>query len=433
LGAATVVALQGSVPVHVLRGLDDHARAGGDIDLIVPPGRAHRACMVASQAALENGWFLVGFRDIGYVCSVTLMKPGENASDEAVKLDFVNGIAWYGIGLDQLVADPFSPRWNLVHQAWTDPRIAGALTFFQKIMAAGAVTAAEWMRIAATGADSAYLAGVASAIGLPISPSEIEARKIGYFGKWRLRAASGGANSPTAFIVWFCRASIAHIKFKLGFWLRSGLVFGVSGLDGSGKSTLVNRFIEAYDRAGGAVPQLIHLLPVWLPMPHQLFRRQKTHRNYTRPYSEPPVTSKLSGNLRLAYYILAFTITKIALTFSARRGNLIILDRSILDFASDLTRARIPARRLSDRLLRLTAPKSQLFYLDASPETVVARKGELTLEKAEALQASYRTTSSALQAIRLDGDAPHETVFRSLLGHLTQEYLTRITIAGGLK
>lgn len=171
---------------------------------------------------------------------------------------------------------------------------------------------------------------------------------------------------------------------------------------------------------------MIHLLPAWIPLPHKIVRRRKTESNYTRPYSEPPVSSRLNGGLRLAFYLCAFTLARLSLWFEMKRGRLLVLDRSFLDFASDLTRSRIPARRLPPWLLRTLMPVGRLFYLDASPEVVVARKGELMLEKARSLRASYHETCHTVGATLLNGDDTPDTVFRELLGHLSQEYMQRL-------
>ncbi len=433
LAKITKLALANQIPVYVLRGLDAYSREGGDIDLIVPPGSAVRACWLAAQAAVAEGWCLAGFRNIGYMSSITLMKPSENENDEAIKLDFISGFAWYGIGGLDALADPFGETWRAIHRDWADHRIAGALTFFQKIMASGSVSGKEWDRICGTGVDSAYLASLARELNLPITSEEIGARRMTAPRKWRLRAASGEVNGSVSALVWFLRTAFAHAKFKLGTGTGFGLTLGVSGLDGSGKSTLVDRLIKAYRTAGCAEPQLVHLLPSWIPMPHQILRRRKSETNYSRPYSEPPVSSRINGGLRLGFYLAAFMLARVALWIATKRGQVVIMDRSLLDFASDLTRARIPAYRLPSWLLRTLMPAGRLFYLDASPENVVARKGELSLEKATSLQVSYRESCDIVGATILDGDNPPHTVFKELLGHLSQEYMSRIAVRASSK
>lgn len=426
LTALVKKALSGTMPVLTLRGADALARDGGDLDFIVPPGHAVAACNVVSRAAHAEGWYLVGFRDIGYLAQIVLIRPVLGGADESLKIDFFDGLRWYGVGTDVAANRLFDA---LTPLPGDEDKVSGAAGFFQKILTVGRQSERDWARIVATGADATYLAESAQALRLPITRAQIETRGVAGVDKWRLRAASGGVTEPISAFVWLLRATAAHVKFKLGTGTGMGLVVGVSGLDGSGKSTLVDRFIAAYRKAGGEQPLLVHLMPTWIPLPHQIFRRGKTQSNYTRPYSEPPVSSRLNGGLRLAFYLCAFTLTRLSLWIERKGGRLIILDRSFVDFASDLTRSRIPARRLPTWLLRALMPVGRLFYLDASPEAVVARKGELTLEKARSLRESYLKTCDAVDATLLNGDDTPDAVFKELLSHLTREYMQRIATA----
>jgi thymidylate kinase len=411
--------------VRVLRGLEGDARPGGDIDLIVPPGRARAVCLDVARAAAAQDWFMVSFRDLGYVCSGTFIRAGAVSSDNAVKLDFIDGFAWHGIDQGEPVSNPFSPLWQGVHDSWRDLRIVGALAYFQKIMAAGAVSPREWERICASGADASYLASVAKILGFPPFEGDAAPRRLTMIQKWKMRTASAGVRGHLRHLHWFTTAVARYGRSKLGVGAKGGFVVGVSGLDGSGKSTLLERFVSSYERAGNAPLQTIHLLPSWIPMPHQIFLRKKTQSAYHRPYSEPPVSSRLSGALRLSFYLLAFAAARISVGWARSRGAAVVLDRSFLDFASDLTRARIPHAQLPSWLLRLLIPAGDLFYLDASPSTVVARKGELTLEKAFALRVSYLSTCAAVQATRLDAEESPDTVFKSLLSCISQRQIRR--------
>jgi len=425
IGQFAIQVVKKSMPAEVIRGMDSHAHQGGDFDIIVQPGMALHACNLVAVAAQDQGLSIISFRDIGYVSSIVLL----SINGVAVKLDFVNGFSWYGMWSNKSIANPFGDRWAKFHKNWTDTKIFGLLTFYQKIMASGAIKSKDWERIRAFGVDSDYLADFASYLRLPINLENIRVLKINTFSKWRLRAASCGVDNIFKAFFWFLRVCLAHAKFKIGFGTGKGIIVGISGMDGSGKTTLVDRLINAYITAGIEPPLLVHLLPSWIPLPHQVFHRKKTSQNYTRPYSEPPVSSKLSGWIRLAYYVCAFALTRIWLFFASLRGKQIILDRSFLDFASDLTRARIPQRYLPAWLMKLASPCGKLFYLDASPDVVVARKRELTLEKATSLQVSYLATAATLGAKVLDADNNDDVVFSELLNHISQEYMQRIEAA----
>ena len=304
--------------------------------------------------------------------------------------------------------------------------MAGAAGFFQKILIVGRQSERDWLRVADTGMTYEALATVAGELNLPLTKQEAENRGVTGLAKWRLRAASGGATDLLSILPWFFCAVWAHMKFKLGVGTKYGMILGISGLDGSGKSTLVDRLLAAYSMAGGEQPTLIHLLPGWIPLPHKIFRRKKTQSNYTRPYSEPPVKSRLSGGMRLGYYLGAFFIARLWFGVQTVRGRVLIMDRSVVDFYSDPTRSRIPVKKLPDWLLCLLLPRGRLFYLDTSPAAVVARKGELTFEKAQSLQAAYRRTGTSVSVTMLNGNETPDTVFRELLGHLSTEYMRRI-------
>ena len=426
LDALVARALCGVMPVLPLRGADVFVREGGDLDYMVPPRHAVAACRQVVETAIAEGWFLGCFRNIGYLAQIVLIRPRSGGVDDALKVDFFDGLCWYGVGRDVAGHRLF----ELLAVVQSDKkRLAGAACFFQKILAVGQESERDWARVVATGADATYLAETARQLKLPIIQSQIEARGVTGLNKWRLRAASGGATGVLSAMAWLHRTALAHLKFKSRLATNTGLILGVSGLDGSGKSTLVDRLISDIRKASDEEPQLVHLLPNWIPLPHQLLRRKKTQNNYTRPYAEPPVSSRLNGGARLAFYLCAFTLARVSLWIGAKRGQLIIMDRCLLDFASDLTRARIPAKRLPAWLLRALMPTGRLFYLDASPENVVARKGELSLKKATALQVSYRGTCQMVGATLLNGDNPPDTVFKELLDHLSREYMRRLAIA----
>ncbi|MBK6006672.1 hypothetical protein JJB11_11270 [Ramlibacter ginsenosidimutans] len=427
LSALVTGSVSAVMPVLGLRGTDDFARVGGDLDFIVPAGHAVEACRTAARAATDAGWYLLFFRDIGYLAQIVLVRPSDTGEDHAIKVDFFDGLRWYGIGRDDagrtLLEQTASMR--------GDPKVVGAVSFFQKTMTVGRCSERDWARVQATGADKPYLLAVASNCGLPLTAEQLGTRGPSGLAKWKLRAASGGAQGPLSALSWFLSAAGAHLRFKSGMGTHAGLVVAVSGLDGSGKSTLVGRLMTTFRTAGGIQPQELHLLPSWIPMPHQILRRKKTATAYHKPYSEPPVTSRSSALLRLGFYGLAFALARAALAWQTLRGAVVVSDRSFFDFASDLSRARIPHAQLPDWLLRVLVPKGVLCFVDASPDCVVQRKGELTLENATRIRAGYLRTAELSQAVVLDGNASATEVFKQLLAHVSAEYLRRLDGATG--
>jgi thymidylate kinase len=357
------------------------------------------------------------------MAQIILIRADDGGQDETIKVDFFSGLRWYNVGIDVASERLFDPQGRL---DLGDKRVAAGVSFLQKSLTVGRVSERDWHRTAAQGADPAYLTEFTQKLGVPLTVQEVAAHGPTGLAKWRVRATSCGATRLSSLLLWLIRVLVAHLKFKTGFGTKAGMVLSVSGLDGCGKSTLANRLTAAYSSAGGQALVMIHLLPRWVPMPHQLLRRNRTRENYTRPYAEPAVRSRLNGGLRLAYYLIAFALAKMSIWTNMLRGKQILLDRSFFDFAADLTRARIPAWHLPGWILRALMPPGVLVFLDASAENVVARKGELDMERAKALRERYCEIGLAVAATSLDGDKSPDLVFKDLLEYIARYYMALI-------
>lgn len=411
-----------------LRGGDWNARPGGDIDILVPSRQAVSACLLLVVAARDTGWYLASFRDIGYLAQVVLVRPAYE-EDEAIKVDFFAGFEWYGVGSDVISRRFFKIVEGAGEAEFTSGQLAAGVNFIQKCLIAGRLSERDWARVVSGGASPKFLLELAQSLDLPLTAHDIERKGVTGFRQWKLRAASAGRGGPIGFAMWFLRVALAHLRFKLGIGSHAGQVIGLSGLDGSGKSTQMDRLFAVYREAGGVQPQLVHLLPNWIPLPHNLVRRKKTAQNYTKPYAEAVVKSRWNGLLRLTYYLMAFTVAKWWMQVAAMLGRVFVLDRSFADFSADLTRSRIPDYHLPHWLFRLCAPKKSLLYLDASPDTVVRRKGELTLEKATQLRGRYLSVFQQIEGIVIDAEGPPEIVFRRVLECIEAVYVGRLKAA----
>lgn len=419
-------ALAGSIPMLVLRGVDEQARSGGDIDILVPSRQAKRACGLLAEAANSAGWFLAFFRDIGYLAQVVLIRPGQECADEAIKVDFFAGFEWYGVGSDVVGRRFFEIAKDAKGAADQEVRLSSVVNYLQKCLTCGRLNDRDWQRVVTGMGSASSLLGLTLALGMPITANDIAMRGVAGQRQWRLRAASAGIEGLFGMALWFLRVALAHLQFKLGMGTGAGHLFGLSGLDGSGKSTQMERIFSAYQLAGGEQPRLVHLLPTWIPMPHQLVRRKKTEQNYMRPYSEAPVRSRWSGFLRIGYYLVAFFVAKFWMRLLTARGRVLVLDRSFADFAADLTRSRIPDFQLPAWLIKLCAPKGTLLFLDALPGTVVKRKGELELGKATDLRQRYLKIFEYCGGEVIDAEGSPDKVFSCLLEQIDIVYRQRL-------
>jgi thymidylate kinase len=430
---ATLVerALVGAMPFLALRGLDSQARTGGDLDYLVPSGAAVRACQLVAAIAREQGWLLLQFRDIRYLATVVLTRPSRSGHDPAVKVDFFSGLEWYGVGDGSVTARLFDDVVAKARSAEERATIAAAVTFLQKGMTVGGLSQRDVARVRSGGASPGCILDMARMLELPLLPNEAGTGRIGFLRKWRLRAASGRARDPVSGLWWLCRVTWEHFRFKAQLGFQCGILLTLSGMDGSGKSTQLDRLSRGYETAGLRRPREVHLLPAWIPMPHQIVRRRATLGSYVQPYREAPVESPIGARLRLAYYVCAFILAKLSLDIAVTRGQMIVADRGFTDFASDLSRARIPHRTLPSFVMRVCTPHGQHILIDAEPEVVALRKRELTLEKARELRRRYLETCARQKGHVIDGNGPPEEVYASIVQVVDQVYMRRITARAG--
>lgn len=412
--------LRSKMPILQLRGCDEHSRPTSDLDILVPRGRQREAALLLSEAAAAKGWGVVGDRNIGYIVQLCLVRPGAvPAEDMSIKIDLWNGISWAAVGSDPLYTPLFE---NLTEEAETEA--VAVATLLQKLLYAGYLRERDRTRVFAS-VDAERIAAFCQDHKLPLTLTDIERGSLSKSARWRLRAASAGI-SGIKIIPWGVKAIWASVILKSGFFSGGGDIIGVAGMDGSGKSSLVDRFCLNMKRSEYASPELVHLMPSVIPLPHQILRRQNTKENYTKPYAEPPVASKSSASIRIGYYLVAFSATRLWCIFKYLRGNTIVFDRSIIDFSSDLDRARIPHKKLPKWLIRALLPKGTFFYLNASPAVAVHRKGELTLERATLLSGRYQHTALIARTAKLDGDQDADAVFSEFMSVITKRRLMKL-------
>jgi len=164
-----------------------------------------------------------------------------------------------------------------------------------------------------------------------------------------------------------------------------GIMVAFIGPDGSGKSTIA---LEVFKRISNVVhsekSRVIHWRPGFLPRLGYVYKPWKWKDVNAAPNTSPHASAPsgpLLSIVRLSYYLIDFTVGFFFRTYRLLiRNAFIFFDRYYYDIIIDPSRSRI---RLPPWVLKLflpLVPKPDVtIYLDASPETLCARKPELPL------------------------------------------------------
>lgn len=207
-----------------------------------------------------------------------------------------------------------------------------------------------------------------------------------------------------------------------------GSVVAILGVDGAGKSTVINSILPALNAATHNAVVVQHLRPELLP---PLARLKGKKSVQTGPVLEPHGSSPsgtIGSLLRLSYltlnYVLGYwlwTRPKIA-----KRPAVVLFDRYAYDMAIDPRRFRIQLSPALIRLFARLAPKPDLiFCLHGAPEVLAARKQELPVEEvARQVQALKVFAATEPRALLIDTEQPVD-VCRDQILQAIAEYCDR--------
>ncbi|MEF8698643.1 MAG: hypothetical protein V5B33_04810 [Candidatus Accumulibacter sp. UW20] len=240
---------------------------------------------------------------------------------------------------------------------------------------------------------ASYLADVLNGT----SPSEIAARAR----KFRFFVITEAlARTPFRFL--FLR--VGHEFFRLRRFFRPpGAVVAILGVDGAGKSTVIQAILPSLKAATHNAVFVLHLRPGLLPPLARLKGRKETPAGIiVEPHGSKP--SGFLGSLgRLVYlsldYLLGYWL--IIRPRIAKRPAIVIFDRYAYDMGLDPSRFRIGVPGWVAGWFAALVPQPDLIIcLHGSPEIIAARKRELPLEETrrqvEALRAFVARRSRAV-------------------------------------
>ncbi|TPE42980.1 nucleoside/nucleotide kinase family protein [Pontibacter mangrovi] len=166
-----------------------------------------------------------------------------------------------------------------------------------------------------------------------------------------------------------------------------GLVVGILGRDGSGKSTFVNEITKTL---GGCFSNTITFKRHPKIFYKELIFKKGEDYHFSKPhlYKERGyMASFLKLNLLLVEFLVGYWLKVFPLK---RKAFLILYDRYFIDVLADPLRYRIKGNKLFIKMIHYILPQPDIWIiLDLSTEVLMQRKQELTFEMSEKLRQEY--------------------------------------------
>ena len=202
----------------------------------------------------------------------------------------------------------------------------------------------------------------------------------------------------------------------------SGLVVAILGVDGAGKSTVIEAIRPVLNAATHNALQIRHLRPGLLPALGRLKGASTTTAGpVIDPHGKAPSGSAMSL-FRLTYLTADYLLGYWLLTRPqiAKLPNIVIFDRYAYDMALDPRRFRVGlSPRIAGWFARLAPKPDLVICLHGAPDVIARRKAELSTEETarqiDALLAFAGETASAVP-ISTDQsiEATRDEVLRSI-------------------
>lgn len=212
-------------------------------------------------------------------------------------------------------------------------------------------------------------------------------------------------------------------------WNRPGIFVVVLGLDGAGKSTLIELVRHDFDRLMHTKIKIQHSRPNLLPPLAKLFGQERKQTGpFTNPHAKKP-SNMLISILRLAYYTVDyltgywFRVYPQLLKFSS----VFIFDRYFYDFLADPARYRLSLPNGVLRLFESIVPKPDLvILLEIDPEIAYKRKPHLPLKELREQSARFADLTKKLKAVEvIDSSSPIEHCRKEMLNVLLRTFMRR--------
>ena len=364
---------------------------GSDLDIIINPGDEALTRAVVREAVRSVGGVAIGIAESTGFFKIYAFGKNSGVIKQwwGICLDFNVGLYFRGFCLlDENITWPLRYHHGI---AVLEDGFAGVLGVLKEVLnndffpdryvnAARMATIRDWLQIEALLAPMGIsaLARLRSMLlsDLPEEEAKKESRKLRQeFIYHALRQN----------LIRSCWARVAYEWRKVCRYLKpSGVVVAILGVDGVGKSAVINAILPALNAATHNAVVVQHLRPTLLP---PLARLKGKKHLPAGPVLEPHGSSP-SGTLgslfRMVYLTLDYLLGYWLWTRPriAKQPTVVIFDRYAYDMALDPRRFRIGLSGRVAGWFAALAPKPDLIIcLHGDPEIIAARKGELPVEE----------------------------------------------------
>jgi thymidylate kinase len=175
---------------------------------------------------------------------------------------------------------------------------------------------------------------------------------------------------------------------------RKGMVITFSGVDGAGKTTIIDIFKKKLETKYRKEVVLLRHRPGILPILSAL-KHGKEQAEQIASVTMPRKgknNNVLSSLIRFSYYFTDYMIGQVYVYFKyVLRGKVVVYDRYYFDFINDAKRSNIQLNRsFLKALYRLVFKPKLNFFLYADAETILARKKEMIAPEIDQLTILYK-------------------------------------------